>query len=241
MSCEKFQEAWIEAAATQQALEGELREHLAQCSECRAAREREQALFRAIDGALGARVNERPPENFLPRIRGRIAREAGPRAGWNPMWAWAASASLLLAIAHPWTVLEQHPVEGTGNVAPVQAGQRQRSAREYSKAEPFVRGPADISGKRLPFRRHSAGPSSAKRSAPPEPEVLVPPDEAEAFRQFVARVGSGDEMAEAVVRPLKDPVTAGNAELPEIRSLDIARLRPKPLEREAWVAAWDPD
>jgi hypothetical protein len=40
--------------------------------QCRAALQREQMLFAAIDDALGGRVNEVPHESFLPRIRDRI-------------------------------------------------------------------------------------------------------------------------------------------------------------------------
>ncbi|MBO0911746.1 MAG: hypothetical protein J2P13_08135, partial [Acidobacteria bacterium] len=241
MSCEKYREALIDAAATGEATEGALAEHLAECPECRAVDERERALFLSIDGALGGRVNERPRESFLPRIRDRVRHEGESRAGWNPMWAWAgaASALLLLAMAHPWTALEKHPAAGRLNGAGVEVPQT--SVREPSNRARLERGSAEISRRREHVRRHPAGRSMAKQSATGEPEVLVPPDEAEAFRQFVARVASGDQMALAVASPAKENATASNAELPVVRSVDIAELQLRPEKWRGWDGGSDPE
>jgi hypothetical protein len=81
----------------------------------------------------------------------------------------------------------------------------------------------------------------AKQSTPREPEVLVPPDEVKAFAQFVARVAIRDEIAEAVVSPAKDKATAGNAESPQILSLDVADLQLEPLQWKEWDEVWDPE
>ena len=241
MSCEKYREALIDAAAIEGATEAGLAKHLTQCSECRAIWQRERALFAAIDGALRGRMNECPHERFLPRIRARIAHacEAEPEAGWNPRWAWAwagaAFALLALAIAHPWTVLEQPPVDRSLNGVPVHVSQR--SVRQNSDAVRLARGSTGILGRRQHFRRVPALRVLAKQSAPREPEVLVPPDEANAFAQFVARVAIRDEIAEAIVSPAKDRATSGNAELREILSVDVADLQ-EPLKWEERDEGW---
>lgn len=241
MSCEKYREALIDAAATSGALEGGLAEHLARCSQCRVRLQREDALFAAIDDALRGRVNEGPREGFLLRIRARITHEAESEAGWNPMrtWAGAALALLLLGMAHPWTALRQHPVERSLNGVPDHL--QQKSIRQNSDATQSQRGATGISGMREQVRRHSPERSMAKQLAPPEPDVLVPSDEAKAFAQFVARLAGRDEIAEAVVRPAKDKATAESAEFPAILSIDIADLQPKPLRWEEWGEVWDPE
>lgn len=237
MSCEKYRDALIDVVADSGAFEGGLAEHLAQCPECRARQQREHALLAAIEGALRKRVNERPREGFLPRIRARITHEAESNAGWSPRWAGAALALLLLAITHPWTVLRQHPVEGSFNDVPVHV--QQRSVRKNLEAKPSSRRSTEIAGMRQHFRRHSAEHSGVKQSAPPEPDVLVPSDEAKAFAQFVSRVEGGDEVAAAVVRPAKGKSIARNTELTEIRSVDIADLQTKPLRWEQSDEVWD--
>jgi hypothetical protein len=239
MSCENYGEALIDAAAATRALEGGLAEHLTGCAQCRARLQREHALFAAIDDALRRRVNESPREGFLPRIRARIRHEAESNAGWSPMWAGAALALLLLAIAHPWTVLRQHLTEGSLNDAPLYV--LQRSVRKSSEAPQLVHGSSEISGMREPSRRHSAEHFMARQSARHELEVLVPSDEAKAFAQFVARVAGRDEIAAAVVRPAKDKLTAANSELPEVRLLDIAELQLRPQQWEESDEAWDPE
>jgi hypothetical protein len=240
MNCEKYREALIDAAAIGGANEAGLAEHLARCSQCSAIWQREHALFRAIEGVLRGRMNECPGESFLARIRHRISHEGESQAGWNPIGAWAgaALALLLLAIAHPWTVLEQRPVERSLNGIPVVS---QRSVWQNSKAARLARGSTEISGRREHIRTHSAERSMAKQSAPPEPDVLVPPDEAKAFAQFVARVASGDRMAEAAARPTKDIAASGNAELPEILSFDVVNLQLKPLKWREWDGVSDPE
>jgi hypothetical protein len=239
MSCEKYREALIEAAAVGGANEAGLAQHLARCSQCRALWQREHALFRAIDGALRERMNQCPGESFLPRIRNRIAHAAESEARWNPSWAWAGAALALLvfATAHPWTVLKQYPVDRNLNGVPVHVSPR--SVRQNSERARSARGSTEISLRPEHVRRHSTEHSLAKQSAPREPEVLVPPDEAKAFAQFVARVASGDRMAEAVGRPAKDNATAGNLELPESFSFDVADLQREPLKWKAWDEGWD--
>jgi hypothetical protein len=67
-----------------------------------------------------------------------------------------------------------------------------------------------------------------ERVADREPEVLVPPDEAKAFAQFVARVAGRDVRAEAAVRPMPDQATKPR-ELLELPLVDIADLQHESL------------
>jgi hypothetical protein len=92
---------------------------------------------------------------------------------------------------------------------------------EGSNVQRSARQSAAIRPKAKPFGRR-------------EPEVLVPPDEAKAFAQFVARVAGRDERAEAVVRPMmRDKVGNEDKQWLEMRPVDVADLQLETLE-SAW-------
>jgi hypothetical protein len=82
-------------------------------------------------------------------------------------------------------------------------------------------------------RQSAAIQPVVKRFGRREPEVLVPPDEAKAFAQFVARVAGRDERAEAVVRPMM-PDKLGNEDKKwlEMRPVYIADLQLEMLVSE---------
>jgi len=63
-------------------------------------------------------------------------------------------------------------------------------------------------------------------AASSQPEVLVPPDEREAFARFVAILGERREVARALVTPTTDERDGP----PGLKLLQIDRLEVKPLE-----------
>jgi hypothetical protein len=239
--CEKYKDALIDAAAAEP-LDRRLADHLEDCTPCRATLSREQDLFTAIDDALRARISETPRAGFLASVHTQIAHEAQKQdaqkqSGWIPMWAWAGAAALALVvvvIAHPWGRLQQPPITAEKVKAPV------LRAHQSPEITQSARVPAEHSPTRQHARLDSAQPlhaqtSAAKQPATLEPEVLVPPDEAKAFAQFVARVAGRDERAQAVVRPASDKTTAESAGTSEFLTLDMADLQREPLQWEAWT------
>jgi hypothetical protein len=94
MSCQKFR-AEIEEAARAASLGERTALHLAGCGECRAFRDERESL-RGLVASL-ARVEA--PADFEFRLRARIARADGARAGWRgfvPGAAWVAIAGCLV-------------------------------------------------------------------------------------------------------------------------------------------------
>jgi hypothetical protein len=242
MTCEKYREALIDAAAGEPPDRG-LAGHLEDCAPCRATLTSERDLFAAIDRALRTRMNEEPRAGFLAGMHAGIAHEAQKQdaqkqSGWNPMWAWAGAAAALalvvVVIAHPWGRLRQPPVTAESVKAPA------LRAHESPAMPQSVRVSAGHSRTQQHARLDSAQPPHAqppvaKQPATVEPEVLVPPDEARAFALFVARLAGRDERAQAMVRPASDNATAGSAGTSEFLTLDMADLQREPLQWEAWT------
>ncbi|HWX92904.1 MAG TPA: hypothetical protein VNY29_09750 [Terriglobales bacterium] len=236
MTCEKYRDALINVAAGNP-LDRKLANHLESCTPCRTTLEGEQALFTAIDDALRASMGQKPRADFLAGLHAQIAQaaqtqDAQKQSGWSPMWAWAGAAALalvLVAMSHPWAGLRRQTSEAVHLKAAT------LRVHESPPVTQTARGLAENLGTKQHARIDSAQylPSAestlAKRAATPEPEVVVPPDEARAFALFVARVAGRDAMAEAVVRPAVEKAVERGAELPRVPSVDLADLQPNSL------------
>src|SRR6266849_5604380 len=99
MPCEPYQNALIEAAASDSEPQGELRAHLAACAACRTAFAQEQSLFSSMAEGLHAAATPEVPASLLPRVRARLADEPAPRRMWaQPLIFAAASAALAFAL-----------------------------------------------------------------------------------------------------------------------------------------------
>src|SRR5258706_6490442 len=79
MPCKHYKDALIEAAASGAEPHAELRAHLAECADCRATFEQEQALFSAIEAGLHVTANSEMPGSLLPRVRERLDEEIAPQ------------------------------------------------------------------------------------------------------------------------------------------------------------------
>jgi hypothetical protein len=96
MSCTHYKNTLIEAAASGAELQGDLRAHLAECSDCRAAFEQERSLFASIDAGLHVTANAEMPASLLPRVRVRLDEVAAPRRIWASNWVAFASAAVII-------------------------------------------------------------------------------------------------------------------------------------------------
>jgi len=224
MPCEHYKDALTEVAASGAVPQGELRAHLAECASCSAAFDEEQSLFAAIDSGLHAAVNTEVPHSLLPRVRARLSEVEAPRLRWlRPLVFASVSVALVLVIflmARPW------------HSAPEEVAKQSAVAAPAPAARSTETNPENVSSMGTQMAAiHAAHSHTAQNStnihssASGNPEVLVPPDEREAFARFVAVLNERSDVAAALVAkaPQKDVVVT--ADPPQIPDIEI-----KPLE-----------
>ena len=175
MSCHEYEDALLLAAAGNGEPDGKLARHLECCSTCRTTLRSESDLFSRIDRTLRAQINQDPRPGFLPQLRLKLSNEpAAP--GSNRVWnvAGAALALLLIAMFYPLVNTRQASVQG--NLQMPSAGSPQSA-----KVTQSGRASEDLGIR----PRHHFKARAVQSAGPQELEVLVPPDEREAFVQFV--------------------------------------------------------
>jgi hypothetical protein len=225
MLCEHHKDTLIEAAASGAAPSGELRAHLAECASCRAAFAEEQSLFAAIDSSLHTAANAEVPTSLLPRVRASLDEVAAPQLRWvQPLILASASAALvflivLLARPHrvtPENVAKQGPISVPASVGP-------EPGTNPGRIPPVDMQIAAIHTGHTHAVRNSTNLHSAASS---NPEVLVPPDEREAFARLVAALNERGDVGTALLSQAPEKKDA----LVSVAPLKIPDLEIKPLE-----------
>ena len=218
MPCQHYKNALIEAAASDTHPQGELRAHLDVCLDCRAAFAREQSLFASINTGLHVTANAEVPASLLPRVRARLNEEIAPQRRWiQPMTFAAASVALAFVI-----FLFAWPHDASPDRQAKQTPQLPVSETPVTDD----RHPNSGSGSQIvSFNRTRVHSTLLRPVASSQPEVLVPPDEREAFSRFVAVLDERREVALALVTPA--PPTKD--ESPSLEPLQINMLEIKPL------------
>jgi hypothetical protein len=188
----------IEAAASGAQPQGDLRAHLAGCADCRAAFAQEQSLFASIDAGLHVAANAEAPASLLPRVRARLDEAVAKQRRWlQPVILAAASVALTFAI---FLFARPHPSRPDNQAK--QTPQILGSETVVKNARPQVSGPAtqivSSTANKSQTRVHS---TLLRPVASSQLEVLVPPDEREAFARFVAVLGERREVALALATP----------------------------------------
>jgi hypothetical protein len=218
MSCEHYKDALIEAAASGAAPQGELRAHLEGCASCRSAFAEEQSLFAAIDSGLHVAVNAEVPASLVPRERVALGEVSTLRLRWvQPVVFVSASVVLALAVfllvrprhAMPENMAKQGPVVAPATVRPGTSGNPEKTSPGGSQIATMQVGHSD----------GEQNSTNLRAAASSIPEVLVPPDEREAFARFVAVLNEHSDVAAALVArvPQKDAVvTADPLRIPDI-------------------------
>ena len=226
MTCEKYKNALLLAAASDGELDAKLARHLERCSTCRIILCSERELLSRIDSTLRAKVNEDPRPCFLAQLRVQCSKELMARPGSNRLWhvAGAALALALIAMFYPPVNPRQPRVQENLQIPTIRVPQ---SAGVTQPAQAI----ADL---RVRSHHHS-NRLTVQRAAPWEPEVLVPPDEQRAFEQFVACVARRDVLAQAVVRPVANRAVNRNTDLPQVPSVDMADLQLSQAGQEGWI------
>jgi len=223
MPCENYREALIEAAAGDSAPSLELRSHLDACTSCRAAFTEELQLFAGIDTGVRATANAEVPHSFLPHVRAGLEIVSASQRRWTPFLIFAAaSAAIVLTVF--FATRPRHAINDT------QARQI-LSEPPNEKPETSAQGEASktlaiMAANGLHHtlqRRNSASPSFAPST---QLQVLVPPEEREAFARFISLQQRRTEVVIAVVAPAPDDKDM----LLSVKPLEIAELEVTPLE-----------
>ncbi len=227
MLCEHYKDALIDAAATGVAPSGELRAHLDACASCRAAFDEERSLFSAIDSGLHASANAEVPASLLPRARAQLDEAVAPRFRWVPSLVFA-SASVALALAVLLLAHTHHtaPEEVAKQAVPVLPSATASATK--TNAEKISPEATQIAAIRVNQPRAARNSTNRPSAASSNPEVLVPPDEREAFVRFLRR---GQEP------PVLNSVSAewvpkAPQESVEILPVEITSLKVKPLNKD---------
>jgi len=198
MPCKLYKNALIEAAASSAEPQADLRAHLDACAACRAAFEQEQSLFASIDAGLHVTANTEVPASLLPRVRARLDEAATPSTHWFQPWIFAA-ASVALAvtiflIARPHHTRPDSQAKQTPQI-PVAVTPGISPPQQNSGAAPRIVS-SNVDRSQMGHRSTLLRPAASSQT-----EVLVPPDERDAFASFVAVLGERREVALALVTP----------------------------------------
>jgi hypothetical protein len=225
MPCENYREALIEAAAADSEPSGELRSHLDACHSCRAALSEEQQLFAAIDTGLRAAANTDVPRSFLPHVRASLEDVTASQRRWTPFLIFAAASAAIVLMVFVAT-RPRHTINDTQAKQNFSAPSEKPETSARSKANGVPAMAASSHSYRAEPRKNSAPANSTPST---QLEVLVPPEEREAFARFIS---SQQERAEVVIAVVA-PVPKEKDTLLSVKLLEIAELEVTPLESPA--------
>lgn len=225
MICDRYEHAMLLAAAGNDKLDAKLARHLEHCPTCPMTLRSQRELFSRIDSALRSQVNEDPPPAFMAQLRLQLSKETAARSGSNRAWHVAGGALAVILVAALYAVVNgrQSPVQGNLERRTIRVAQSAGVRQSAHAREDLVVRP----------RPHSRRPA-VQEVVRQEPEILVPPDEQQAFAQFVACVARRDAMAQAVVTPAPNKTVNRNTELPQVSFVAMADLQLGRAGQEEW-------
>src|SRR5438094_457201 len=216
MPCEHYKDALIEVAASGATPSGELRAHLDACASCRAALDEEQTLFAAIDSGLHGAANTEVPPSLLPTVRVAIDEVAALRLRWVQRLVFASAGAALAFVVFLMAWLNRPTPANTAKQRP---GVPEANPEKISPEATQV---ATVRANHSYAARNSTNRHSAASS---NPEVLVPPDEREAFAQLVAVLNEHSDVAASLLPKVREKKDG----LPTVDPLQIPDIKIKPL------------
>lgn len=218
MNCRSAQEKIVDAMASRKlGLRGDLDQHVRECAGCRALLASHASLASAIDSHLRLIANEPVPPSLLPGVRARLEQEAAPRQ-WIFSWRFAAVATVVVLLVA--TVIGMRDSD--------KPGRPKETTAKVAHGSPDVN---PVSSQiQLPAPKTSRFAAAARKTSIPAhsstPEVLVLPEEQQAFRRFVSDISKDRALANALVSAAPD---SGDGPV-EIALLAIENVEIKPLE-----------
>ena len=221
MACERLAAALNDHAAGA-ALDPKLAIHLTQCGACRVSLQERQRLMSGIDRDLHGALSVDPSGDFAARVRTRIALQPAAPMWWSNRVALSLAACLVVVLAGGVALWQQHAYSSEpAPVATVRSDPAQPETRlAETNQQPLVVPPRNTQSNRRDRRARTITATVAARAG--EPEVLVPPTQAEAIRRLVRAVTEGrlevpppEPPAQAVVVTVA-PVTVAPVAVPPI-------------------------
>ena len=226
MPCSRYREALADRAAGGP-VPHEVDAHLAACADCRSELEELRAALGVADAALRSLVAEEPGPDLRARIL-RAAAETEAPIAWAARGRLAATvfitgglvaAALLVAL---WRSEGHRPTPSGAHVATSDARPTPNipplSDAPLSPGRPTAGGSAPRSTSAPVQQSHPAGRPQAPKPPREEPEVLVPPGEAEAVWRFAAA------LRDRVVDPGSLLTSTPEAPLVEPRPIDLVAI-----------------
>jgi hypothetical protein len=223
-TCEDYRAAMTDAAAAAVEPSLELRTHLDACASCHAAFAEETQFFAAIDSGLRAAASAEVPASFFPRVRAGLEGDSASQRSWAP--------SLIFAAAGVAMVLTVFIATHLGHTIGDNRAKQSVSAPSHEPPEIPVRREATgipvivaANGSHHTLLRRNSTPTSSASSTPLE--VLVSPEEREAFARFVSMREERRDVVIALVAAAPDTRDGPLS----VEPLLIAKLKVKPLEQ----------
>jgi hypothetical protein len=224
MPCENYREALTETAAADSEPSRELRSHLDACASCRAAFTEERQLFAAIDCGVRAATNAEVPHSFLPRVQASLEDVSASQRRWTPFLIFAAASTAIVLSA--FIAMRPHLAAKNDQSKQVYSGPSHETpevpVRREATETPAI---AASNGFHHILRQRNSAPSNSVPSSG-RMEVIVPPEERQAFARFVASMQERNDNALALVtsgpEKKEDPMS--------VAPLQIAKLEVRRLE-----------
>jgi hypothetical protein len=220
MNCRNAQEKIIDLMASRESgLREELDQHVRGCARCRAFLASQASLSTAVNSHLRLIANEPVPSSLLSGVRARLEQEAAPDQ-WILGWRFAAVAAAIVLVAAAGIRTRRPDTPGRAPQATAQVAPGSSNMNRALTLSPQIQQPASKASPVVAVRKAGV---LAQSSAP---EVLVLPEEQQAFRRFVSDISKDRAAAKALVAAVPD-----SADAPvEIALLTIESVEVKPLE-----------
>jgi hypothetical protein len=220
MNCRNAQGKIIDLMASRESgLRDELDQHVRGCARCRAFLASQASLSTAVDSHLRLIANEPVPSSLLSGVRARLEQEAAP-GQWILGWRFAAVAAAVVLVAAAGIRTRRPDALGRAPQATAQVAPGSPNMNRARTLSPQIQQPASKTSPVAAVRKAGV---LAHSSAP---EVLVLPEEQQAFRRFVRDISKDRDAAKALVAAVPD-----SADAPvEIALLTIESVEVKPLD-----------
>jgi hypothetical protein len=231
MPCSRYREAIADRAAGGP-VRPEVEGHLASCAACRSELDELRAALRLADTTLGALLAEEPGSGLRDRILRAAAKadesadpdaDVDASAGMRHVLGWRRTGAVLAGGALTAAALL---VAVWRSPSPVPVPREAAAPPPSAAPKPAEGLPAPVPGSATPREIAAVPARSTRPSKPPraEPEVLVPPEEAEVLWRFAAG------LRERAVLPGSLVTSAPEAPLVELRPIDLVPLEIVTLE-----------
>ena len=223
MKCREHRQAILDSlAAGVDAPPTAVNEHLPLCTACSTFYQEQRELFHSMQAALEGTVNQPVPPSLIPGLRARLSENSASRPFFSTAWKFMALPAALVFIVGLGLFWRGTPHRNAATV------------NELAKQSPDVPIAAKEKAPNITATSSAKPSRSARRASPAreeprhvEPEVIVLPEEREAFVRFVSRMPYAPDAALALTRPAETRKESAV----EIALLRIDTLRVEPLDR----------